>query len=67
VHTGLLEIYHRSLQLFALKSVMHATYTSAGHYGDGNPDKEMVHMRWLADRRPNLASLFGDMQLTRDL
>lgn len=59
------EIWERGVSFQALKKQMKASFERDGHYGDGNPEREMEQMLWFGTRFRSLADVFGDeMRLT---
>jgi hypothetical protein len=60
VASDLQAVWGRICARQALQTVMAATYAREGHYGEGNPDRELEHSLWLTERLTTLSDLFGD-------
>ena len=60
VYGQLRDVWKKSCEFFALKSIMQHSYDTTGSYGDGNPAKERDFLLWLSDQLAHLSDLFGD-------
>lgn len=60
VHQDLVDLWRRSCQFFAIKSVMSHRFQTTGDYGAENIERGHAFLLWLTSRLETLADLFGD-------
>ena len=60
VHDDLTDIWRRSCNFFATKSIMSHLFESTGDYGAENVENEHAYLLWLVQRLENLSDLFGE-------
>lgn len=63
VHSKLEEIWDEAGKLAVLKAEMRSIYQKHGHYGDGNPHRELELLTKFDDYRRSLANVFEEMKL----
>ncbi len=59
VAEGLQEVWSKVCEGTALRQEMKAIYEREGHYGEGNPERQLAVSLWMSDRLTTLSDLFG--------
>ena len=64
VQAALQEIWERAGTYNVLKMEMARIYQAEGHYGDGNPQRELELNNWIYGRFRDLSDIFDELKLS---